>query len=82
MTPHETVLDLIAAECGAGSKVHSLPEALGLAQIALQALAAELALAADEQDAELLMQHLVTLAAVSAQAAATLVLPVLEKEGA
>lgn len=82
MTPHETALDLVAAECGAGAKIHSLPEALGLAQIQLQALASELARPGDEQDAEVIMQQLVSMAAVAITAAAVHVLPAIEKEGA
>jgi hypothetical protein len=78
----ETVFDLVGAQCRADRQPHSLPEALGLAQIQLQALAAELGLASDEQDAEVIMQQLVSLAAVVVEAAAIHVLPALEKEDA
>lgn len=81
-TPHDTVLDLVAAQCGTGPHTTSLPEALGCGFVHLQVLAAELAHSADEQDAEVLMQQLVGLAAVAADAAARHVLPAIEKEGA
>jgi len=80
--PHETVFDLVGAQCDAGPHSRSLPEALGLGHIHLQGLAAELALPADDQDAERLMQQLVTLAAVAIDAASHHVLPVLEEEDA
>jgi hypothetical protein len=77
---HETVFDLVGAQCDADPQSRSLPEALGLGHIHLQGLAAELALSPDEQDAERLMQQLVTLAAVAVDAASRHVLPALDKE--
>lgn len=79
---HETVYDLISTQCHAGRRTTSLAETLGLAQIQIHAFAAELALPAEEQDAERLLQQLVSLGAVAVDAAALQVLPALEKEGA
>ena len=82
MRTHETVFDLIAAQCRSERESRSLVEALGLAQIQIQALAAELGLPSDQQDAEAIMQQLVSLAAVAIDAAAVHVLPAIDKEGA
>lgn len=79
---HDTAFDLVSAQCEANQEPCSLPEALGLAQLQLHALGAELSLPADEQDAERLLQQLVSLGAVAVAAASCHVLPVLEKEDA
>jgi hypothetical protein len=79
---HQTVMELVGAQCLADLNISSLPEALGLAQIQLHSLASELSLSAGQQDAERLMQSLVSLAAVAVEAAAGLVLPTIEKEDA
>lgn len=82
MRIHDTAFDLVSAQCETDREPCSLPEALGLAQMQLHALAAELSLPTDEQDAESLLQQLVTLGAVAVAAASRHVLPVLEKEDA
>lgn len=82
MRIHDTVFDLISSQLEADREPCSLPEALGLVQLQLHTLTAELALPADEQDAERLLQQFVTLGAVAVAAASRHVLPVLEKEEA
>lgn len=73
-------MELVGAQSRAHRDLKSLPEALGLAQIQLHGLAAELSLPAGQQDAEKLMQSLVSLGAVCVVAAAALVLPNLDED--
>jgi hypothetical protein len=58
------------------------PRGVGVGSDSIQALAAELGLPSDRQDAEAIMQQLVSLAAVAIDAAAVHVLPAIEKEDA
>jgi len=75
-----TILQLVAEQSEETRVPHSLPEGLGLLRLSLHRLEAELALPGEEQDAEILLEHLVSLAAVAVTVGDALVLPEIPKE--